>query len=761
MRIKKLTPLSKATFFKSLSPICFFSLVFALFYIASYIYDNLYLNVYTERDIRTALNWLKGNFYLPEPEMHPKGSLPGPFFYFLLFPPLLFGGNIYSKLLIWRMVWLALSYTVAFHFVSKICKHKESLFIFLMFLISCIGPSLFTPIFFTFNPVFAIMFHILAVIALYTWKETDKNKYLYFLGLIIGFGAQVHILVLIHILTAFTLFLIKKKKPWKSMVWFIALILLPFLPYLGFYNLYAFEILKSIVNNSLTFYQTLFSLKLWFASFHAITSFKPYLAGPVLFLLLSLVYKIRFKKKPTLSFSSKNLLMIIAPPVCLLCLIGGHWWYLYSIPVMLMVLFTKFYDDLIPKRPNKKFNNLILCGVLFLLPLAGNVKDIWAVKMSLEQYIVIGLLLVLIYLIITIPKVNSIYLGKICVVLMISSLHLFSKDYERNISHYFSPSKTFPNNTYKDHWMNYYINSKYHFVKPFLKQMVLDTNWEADTATKRIYIIGAIHRHSSLYAHYTLAKEQLRNTQLRELTPQTHGYFVIGHLTRFTNYLQEDWKKYLSHSPYISPFVQKEIQTGKLLLQNPKLYNRYWLIPYKLTKASIFPEGFYNIGQPYYWEEPHWLKTCSSTKSFTRNNSDFYYCMVLPGHLQKAGVHITLSKETNKSFMEISFFGPVLGLKAETTLIDGYAYWSDIQISLFCDNKEIIHALPNIGYNPKSWMDLIALSALNSPLKLKFSITCEKEKISNINLKFKHWKKRLWNYSELTPKQKDITWNIL
>ena len=768
MRLKKFIPFSKTNTLKILNLVCFFFLVFSLFYITTYTYDNLYLDIFTERDIRRALGWLKGDFYLPGPEMYAGSWLPGPFFYFLLFPPLLFGGNIYSKFLIWRIIWLALSYTVAFHFAGQICKHKESLFIFLMFLTACIGPSLFTPIFLASNPAFAIIFHILAVMALYTWRETGKNKYLYFLGLIIGFGVQVHALVSIHTLTAFILFLIQKKKSWRAFFRFIVLIFLPCLPYLIFYNFYVFETLTLAIKQLNNFRYVLFLSESWFIGFHTITSFKSYLAGPAFLLLLFFFYKTWFKKARPFSSSSVNLLIIVVPPVCLLCSISGNWWYLYSIPIILMILFTKLYDDLMPDEPDKKLYYLILFGVLFILPLAGNIKDIWAVKIHPEHFVVMGLFLVLLCLITSIKKIIRHNSGKIFILFLISLLHISSKDYTGNIPHYFSSSQALSDDTFVDHWFSYYfIYAKYRLIKPFLQQIALDTNWSAKTAIKRMYIIEGIDREVSLWALYSLAKEQLKKKQigntklLSHSESQIHGYFAVRHLKQFINYIREDWREYLSNSPYVSPFVQEEIKTGKLLLHPPKLYHKYWLIPYKLTEDSVFSEGFYNFGQSYYWEEPYWLKTCSSTGSFTRNNYNFYYCMILQGHLQRAGAHITFSKKPDTSFIEISFFGPILGIKAEFILAEGYAYWSDIQVSLKCNNQKFMHSLPNIGYNPKSYYDLIAFSkTLNSPLRLKIPVTCKKEEISKINLRFKHWRRKLWNYSEIIPEQKNIVWNL-
>ena len=160
--------------------------------------------------------------------MSSGGNLSGPFFYFLLFPPLLSGENIYSQSLIWLATWLSLTYATAFYFANKIYKHKESLLIFIMFFISSRGGSLFAPIGFAWNPVFSIIFHVLAVIFLYYWMGTRKDSYLYILGLIIGVGIQVHFFVSIHLLTTLIISMRKKK---ISSFYFVFI--------LGFYSKFA------------------------------------------------------------------------------------------------------------------------------------------------------------------------------------------------------------------------------------------------------------------------------------------------------------------------------------------------------------------------------------------------------------------------------------------------------------------------------------------------------------------------------------------
>ena len=270
---------------------------------------------------------------------------------------------------------------------------------------------------------------------------------------------------------------------------------------------------------------------------------------------------------------------------------------------------------------------------------------------------------------------------------------------------------------------------------PVFKQIILETNWNAKTALKKLYVVG-INEDGSLLSYYSLSEEILKKRgkikkhktdkvsifyiKTKEKNIKPTGYFIIRHLKRFEDWiwgdLQKQWKQYLSHSPFILNFIQEEIKTGKLLIQIPKLYSQYWLIPYQATKRSFFPEGFTNRGQPYYWEEVDWINNCNITSHFVRDDG-FYYCMILPGYLQRAGVHIKFSKHI-KNYMEIFFSGPLLGLKESAANLDGVSFWTDIQIILSC-NKNHLYSLPDIGYNSQGEYDDIrdTTNALNSTFK--------------------------------------------
>lgn len=409
-----------------------------------------------------------------------------------------------------------------------------------------------------------------------------------------------------------------------------------------------------------------------------------------------------------------------------------------------------------PKDPNRRLNYLLIYGVLFISPLllrnpANQIFYNHILQLTQNHFVILLLLIVILISLLEIKQFSYNYLWKICIFLVCFNI-LLKKDLPRikTVSHFYVPQKFL-----ERQWLHYDI------VEPLFKQIALETNWDAKTAMKRIFSIIGVNPQISLFSYYSLAKKNLgkkKKNNLSEFTIETDGYFIIQHIQQFINYSEKDWKQYLSHSPFVSNFIQKEIRENKVIIKPPKLYGRLWLIPYKITEKSIFPEGFHNIGQPYYWEEPNWLTNCAYTRHFI-NDNEFYYCMILPGHLQRAGVHIKFAKDI-QPFIDIVFFGPLLGLKEKTSNVDGYALWSDMRISLFCNNKKYLYNMPDIGYNSESpqGLQMIQFKSLNTPLKLKIPIHCEKNKISQIKLKFEHFRQKTINYSEITPHKQEIIW---
>ena len=130
--------------------------------------------------------------------------------------------------------------------------------------------------------------------------------------------------------------------------------------------------------------------------------------------------------------------------------------------------------------------------------------------------------------------------------------------------------------------------------------------------------------------------------------------------------------------------------------------------------------------------------------------------MVLPGYLQRAGVRIKLfnaDKNSQYPSVELTLVGPLIGISNNNVNRDGFALWSDIQISWFCHTTKFSHNLPNIGWkNIKRHSDRAKKQAeqLTAPLTLKIPmpplsltkethhISCKKGDIKKIKLTFNH-----------------------
>ena len=763
--------------------LCIFSLTFLLFYL--FTKHNVSWDIFITRDIFRAQGWLNGQFYWPGPEMSGGQNLPGPLFYFLLFPPLLFGGNIYSQSLLWYISWLALSYTLAFSFVRKIIKHKESLLIFLIAFITTIGPGFFIPLGFAWNSGFSILFHILALMGLYYWRETNKNFYLYLVGLIIALGIQVHFLVSVHIITVFSFCLFDKKKKFLPLFLFLFLASFSSLSYFVMNHFDTFETSNLHSTEHLTYLKSQIFSEKWFRNLKKTLNFS-YIV-PFAFVFFAIFWAQWKIKKQALLQSTKNLIVITTIPCLIGIIISGKFWYIYFIPVFVILLLSKWCDDLMPNYRNKKLNYLLVCGLVFICPflLFFNATALLSFNRFFyvvgSYYIPLLIVMFLIFSLIFIQITNSEWtykdFGKVTV-FFVFLLTLGQMKIIKGVAPYNTP----PPIKASLSWL------RYQQIYPLMNRILLDTNWPPKKAIKRIYTIGVLLE-VSLLSHYSMARETMMKKKdhngflkdndiyldLKQSLEKPDGYMIIQHLKKFTNYSKKDWEQHLSDSSLLSDFLQKEIVEKKIVIKTPTQYDSYWLIPYKTTKNSVFVEGFYNIGQPYYWEEPVWLKSCSSTQQF-KNKNGFYYCMVLPGHLQRAGVHIKKIDENIQgdtfpsSALEISFFGPLIGGGHCCSNLDGVALWSDIQIHVLCNKTYYKHDIPDIGNN---WRSVeknpeSVVYWLTAPLKIRIPVRrftvpppnfskCKKEHIKKIEMEFTHLHESIW-MEKSDEKKVKIVW---
>ena len=729
----------KTYFLKWGNPFCIFCLAFLLFYFR--IEQSIYWDTFTSRDIFRASGWLKGQFYWPGPEMSGGNNLPGPFFYFLLFPSLIFGNSIYSQSILWFIAWLALTYTLAAFFLGKVISHKESFVVFLILFISSMGNGLFRPIIFGWNAGFSILFHILSISFLYYWRQTGKSFYLYLLGLTIALGIQVHFLVSIHIVTVLFFVFFRKQKLMPVFL-FLFLIFFPVLIYIIMNYLNIFQVSPMYQGKGyLELLIEQFFSEEWFKNIKVVLP-PVYIALIALLMFLTLWKRWKTKKWPVTG-ETVDLFIMVGIPVVTVMLIAGSHWYLYFIPVLFMLLLSKWCDDLMPDNVGKRLNFLLIYGVLFVsvLLLSNNMEISQIFSHFMNDYIFLIFIPIPILLLINTVFLKQ-HLGKLA---LLAAIIIFMAQIKGMIHfrrHHFSVPESFSRT-----WPTYQI------LSPIMQRIFLETNWSSRTAMKRIYFVG-IHPDISLFAYYSIAGEEIKrrrslgrsegrseiHSNLSEISgKRVTGYIIIQHLKEFTDYSHEDWKQYLSHSSLLSDVLRQEIRTGQLLIKHPQLYNQYWLIPYQVEEKSIFPEGFHNIGQPYYWEEPEWIKNCHSIKQF-KNKNEFFYCMTSQNHLSKAGVHLKLSGNS----LDVYFFGSLIGGTSFASHTDGHALWSDIQVNLLCDQSKFHGMLPNVGLNHTlQKKDATEMAKrFSTPLRFRIPVSgssgCNRDKSKRVQLTFNH-----------------------
>ena len=342
--------------------IIFFFLTFFLFY--SYTKHFIYWDIFTFRDIHRSLGWLEGRFHWPGPDMSSGNNLPGPFFYFLLFPSLIFGSDIYGQSLLWHVIWLSSTYTVAFYFITKITVYKESTLIFFITFIAIYGKDICYPFRWAWNPSFAIMFHVLAIMNLYSYVETKKNSYLYLTGLVLALGVQVHFLVLIHAITPFIFYCLRKSKELKPILLFLFIISSPFLIYAGMDYFNFFETHTFYIGHLKELKENIFSEK-WFRNIKLVFSFS--YAVPIIGLLTLTLWNKWKTKKWLISKSTEELFIIISVPLLLVSLLAYKHWYTLWVPVFLMLFFTKWCDDCMSSDRINKIKFLSVFGALFVV----------------------------------------------------------------------------------------------------------------------------------------------------------------------------------------------------------------------------------------------------------------------------------------------------------------------------------------------------------------------------------------------------------
>lgn len=176
-----------------------------------YFLSSAVFYVFQERDILRAQELLNGNFIFYGPELTGGGNLPGPFYYFLLSPSLLFGLESVGAWT-WMFILLSLGGVLGWYFFRS--KYNTlTAFLWLILYSLALPTILLTQVF--LNPSFSILFIVL--INIYTLKafgensQVKRNRAFILACFFVGLAIQLHYSSLPYLFSLILLQIFAKK----------------------------------------------------------------------------------------------------------------------------------------------------------------------------------------------------------------------------------------------------------------------------------------------------------------------------------------------------------------------------------------------------------------------------------------------------------------------------------------------------------------------------------------------------------------------
>lgn len=720
---------------KYLQPIALFLSVFSFWFLLFYfqLEENLTVSIQSHKQILKAFGWLNGAPGWLGPELpYSGGNLTGPFFYFLLLPPLLFKTS-YTAVIIWLLSWLSLTYTVAFFFIKSATKHILSPPLFLMLLVS--SPLLIGNLFYyDWNNLFSLFFHLALLICLYEWRLKKRDSFLYLIGLLLGLGVQVHYSVLFHCITLI-LFVIadwRPKKPESVMAFSgcLTLFLLPQLPWLGALmsdRIYAPEfnwyhiiyILDQFLQNPEKWVLGLLEslgLLAWGKKWHI---------GGILALLVFFVALKKRKRE-----SEKNIyreespfilsLILIMPILGLFPSLYGDKG-LFFIPLFAIMVFVKWMDAVWPERASEKYGLFVIYGLVLFFP---------ALIYSLNKGLYFKNIHELVLLLAGCAFISTSYFGlfslktfnklKVSASLLIFVLLLSSY----NVLPSPEAKKEF---TYSMKEIVSFLVSQGEDAKEVLKKM-----FQVGMNGNDFLFSSMLTMESSSWAH---SKNNSNKNQESKQNQEKTGYFIVydkKNKKGFSNYSMEDWESYLSSDTFPEE-IQKEISEGKLQIKRIDFKSNRWIINYSIESDSIFQEGFHNVETTFaHYKETSWVEETCYFPSFLRDKNKFYLCSISPGYLERVAILIEFLPIGSSSFIKVSFAGHPLTItsreRKNSHLIE------DINLEMECPQKKSVGVLSHIGLNKNKSEHSKSFFA---PLTVTIPINCDLKSLKKLVVHFK------------------------
>jgi len=750
--------------------------VFFLIFTALYFNKDI-INVFiiSHNSILTAIDWLNGKFFWPGPEIpYEKHYLPGPLMYFLLMPPLLISKTPYSSSIIWLIIWLSMTFTVAFSFVKTICKDHLSPLLFLILIFT--SPFLFHELlaYSYWNNIYSLFFHMLVLFCLYNWQDQKKDFYLCLLGIVMGLGVQTHYSILFHSVTLAVLLITDERlqssiglfdninsksehKPfqWKYLSAFSIFFLFPQIPYLMALSNEAVDMPKPDYHRTVWLIENFFANPL--RGLKNLLNFMDFqwlrMTGILSVCIAIYIYKSLEKEKIYISESLITLFLIFICPVLTGFVFSES---LFFVGLFVLILFVKWHDSLWPKKGFIKYTFFaIYC---LFLSLRAYVDKPLLINQFFSTHFMIFAFLCLIFSIIYIYKnkqKNPLMPSKVFVL----TIALIFVSYS-------SVQSEYKGQTYR--------------LKEIMRSIYRKTEWTADTAINRVFAVGFKPKRSFTFFYHLAMEEEKQNKNndfLQKNKHTNHGYFIIS--KKLFNKLSFPFshekppkspllaESFKPNWSYLSPYIGGQEVRGsegltqkieslllsenalpsevqqEILNKNLKIYpdeykqDKYILASYTIGKKSIFPEGFHNA--PTIHKEPDWFKEACYFSGLFQKDNFFYFCYLLDDYFETIAISMEFSKKEDQNFVIADITGPTLTVVSSKRVIHHH-FIKKLKLELLCDKKEKFDLLSSIGLNT---LKFNFHKSFFAPIKIKKPIKCRFKKMKKISIYIEH--KRKWD----------------
>ena len=705
--------------------------VFAVFYLIFYLKkDGFYIYSLSHSEILKAMDWLSGNPFWPGPRLLFKdGALPGPFFYFLLIPPLLFN-KAYPAIILYLTGWLSLTFTAAFYFVKKITKERLSPLLFLTLL--------FTSVFFRkelpylyLNSLFSIIFHLAAAICLFEFRK-KRDIFLILAGLFIGLGVQVHYSVLFHFVTAIALALtddriLRNQFPWRHFAAFLSVFFILQFPY--FFALltageglgqfiyivnYEYEHINELMINFLSsplksFGQIFRSLDL-----HGRES----LVRALIMLLMGILgcaYKKAASKKAHLPDEAAfDLFFIFFCPILLAFPFMSADQNSFFLFLFFLIFFVKAIDNFWPEKNWAKRAAFLFFGSVLTLNLLTSAEiDLIAFSYRFSYRLELFALLLFVFALSFFSSGRLSFDGSskrrssgthpalAGMSIVRSAKARFAAAFAIKFALVFSLALSMAPVLIvgADFSVTGNFGEPARF-KGALKKIYQDTGWSGKEALRRVFQLRQSGNYPDFLFYYRLAASEAEPTQKSGAAATAAGYFLYREKeNKDLKALSAEELRASLLSEVLPDEARREIESGAIVPQTPEqVQGNMWIIPYSAGERSMFPKGFHNMDSSLF-EESDWSKKFCHFPFLMKDKGAFRLCYAPQRYMnEKITLVVSFARSGGKDFLKARIEGYPLSL-ASTDKRD-FHFIKDISVDFLCrGRREKVKLLSRIGLN--------------------------------------------------------------